>query len=43
MVPSAHEKVVGVAHFPRQHGHDDFHREAASVDEVSVEEVGVGF
>lgn len=41
MITSRHEEVFRVYTFPRAECDDDFDSEGPTVDEVSVEEVGV--
>lgn len=41
VVAAAHEKVLRVANFPGEHQHDDFDREGAAIDEITVENVWI--
>ena len=43
VVSSAHEKVLREADFPSKHEHDNLNGEGTSVNEVTVEEIGVLF
>jgi hypothetical protein len=41
MVTSVHKKVLRVAYFPGQKSSDHLYREGATIDEITVEYIGV--